>query len=277
MAATPVPTVRQNDDNSVPQIGLGIYGPDDDTAASVVETALGLGYRLLDTAEQYENEVGVGEGIRRSGVPRSEIYVTTKLGNGSHGYEATLRGFEGSLARLGLEYIDLYLIHWPMTKLGLYPESWKAFEQLRADGLVRSIGVANFTESHLDRLLNETGTVPVVNQIELHPGLQRRELRAYNAAHGILTEAWSPLAYGNLLDNSVLAQVADKHEKTIAQVLLRWHLDLGNVVIPKTVTPSRMAENLDVFGFSLDGEDVAAIESLENGIRNAYDPDLMDA
>jgi 2,5-diketo-D-gluconate reductase A len=164
-----------------------------------------------------------------------------------------------------------------MTKLGLYPESWKAFEQLRADGLVRSIGVANFTESHLDRLLNETGTVPAVNQIEVHPGVQRRGLRAYNAAHGILTEAWSPLAYGNLLDNSVLAQVAGKHEKTVAQVLLRWHLDLGNVVIPKTVTPSRMAENLDVFGFSLDEEDVAAIESLENGIRNAYDPDLMDA
>lgn len=277
MAVSHVPTVRQNDGNSIPRIGLGIYGPDDETAANAVQTALGLGYRLLDTAEQYENEVGVGEGIRRSGVPRSEIYVTTKLGNGCHGYDATLRGFEGSLSRLGLEYLDLYLIHWPMTKLGLYPESWKAFERLRADGLVRSIGVANFTEAHLDRLLSESDTVPVVNQIEVHPGVQRRELRAYNAAHGIITEAWSPLAYGNLLDNPVLAEVARKHEKTIAQVLLRWHLDLGNVVIPKTVTPSRMAENLDVFGFSLDGEDVAAIESLENGIRNPYDPDLMDA
>lgn len=274
---TDVPQVKLNDGSTIPQIGLGIYGPDDNAAATAVETAIARGYRLLDTAEQYQNEVGVGEGIRRSGVNRDTLYVTTKLGNESHGYDATLRGFDGSLQRLGLEYLDLFLIHWPMTKLDLYPESWRALEKLRADGLVRSIGVANFQESHLCRLFDESQTVPVVNQIELHPGVQRRALRQFNAAHGIVTEAWSPLAYGNLLQNPVLQSIAEQHDKSVAQVLLRWHLDLGNVVIPKTVNPNRMAENLDVFDFSLQPGEVARIEELENGVRNAYDPDLMDA
>ncbi|WP_419818225.1 aldo/keto reductase [Glaciibacter flavus] len=274
---TDVPRVTLNDGETIPQVGLGIYGPDDEAASAAVETAIGLGYRLLDTAEQYQNEVGVGVGIKESGIDRQELYVTTKLGNESHGYDATLRGFDGSLGRLGLEYIDLFLIHWPMTKLDLYPESWRALEELKSEGLVKSIGVANFQEDHLRRLFDESGTVPAVNQIELHPGVQRRELRSFNTAHNIVTEAWSPLAYGNLLNHPTLKNVAAHYNKSVAQVLLRWNLDLGNVVIPKTVTPNRMAENLEVFDFTLQPEDVEQIVALENGVRNVYDPDLMDA
>jgi 2,5-diketo-D-gluconate reductase A len=269
--------IEQNDGLSIPQIGLGLYGPDNDIAAASVVHALDLGYRLLDTAEQYQNETGVGEGIRRSGVPREELYVTTKLGNESHGYDATMAGFDGSLSRLGLDYLDLFLIHWPMTKLDKYVDSWRAFETLRDEGRVRSIGVANFQVPHLERLLSESSVVPVVNQIELHPGLQRRDLSAYNAQHGILTEAWSPLAYGNLLSNPVLRRLAERYGKSVAQVLIRWHVQLGNVLIPKTVTPSRMAENLEVFDFALDQADLDEIAELETGIRNAYDPDLMNA
>ncbi|MFK4295853.1 2,5-diketo-D-gluconate reductase A [Arthrobacter sp. GAS37] len=281
MSIQPIPDFALNDGSTIPQIGLGIFGPNDASAADTVATALKLGYRSLDTAEQYQNESGVGEGIRRSGVPRDEIYVTTKLGNESHGYDAALRGFEGSLKRLGLDYVDLFLIHWPMTKIDKYVESWRALERLQKGGLAKSIGVANFQIHHLDRLMAESRVVPAVNQIELHPALHQAELKAYNTSHSIATMAWSPLA-GNpfanrkLTDSPVLLKIGAKYGKTVAQVIIRWHLDQGNVVIPKTVSPDRMIENTHVFDFELEETDLAEIAALETGIRNPYDPDLMD-
>ncbi|GAB2715020.1 aldo/keto reductase [Arthrobacter bambusae] len=281
MSIQPIPDFALNDGSTIPQIGLGIFGPNDASAADTVATALKLGYRSLDTAEQYQNETGVGEGIRRSGVPRGEIYVTTKLGNESHGYDAARRGFEGSLKRLGLDYVDLFLIHWPMTKIGKYVESWRALERLQEEGLAKSIGVANFQIHHLDRLMAESNVVPAVNQIELHPGLHQAELKAFNTSHSIATMAWSPLA-GNpfanrkLTDSPVLRKIGAKYGKTAAQVIIRWHLDQGNVVIPKTVSPDRMIENTQVFDFQLEETDLAEIAALEVGIRNPYDPDLMD-
>lgn len=281
MSIQPIPDIALNDGCAIPQIGLGIFGPDDASAADTVATALKLGYRSLDTAEQYQNETGVGEGIRRSGVPRDEIYVTTKLGNESHGYDAALRGFEGSLKRLDLDYIDLFLIHWPMTKIDKYVESWRALERLQDEGLAKSIGVANFQIHHLDRLMAESNAVPAVNQIELHPGLHQAELKAFNTSHSIATMAWSPLA-GNpfanrkLTDSPVLRKIGAKYGKSVAQVIIRWHIDQGNVVIPKTVSPDRMIENTQVFDFQLEETDLAEIAKLETGIRNPYDPDLMD-
>ncbi|MGO4474422.1 aldo/keto reductase [Arthrobacter sp. M-10] len=281
MSIQPIPDFALNDGSTIPQIGLGIFGPNDASAADTVATALKLGYRSLDTAEQYQNETGVGEGIRRSGVPRGEIYVATKLGNESHGYDAARRGFEGSLKRLGLDYVDLFLIHWPMTKIGKYVESWRALERLQEEGLAKSIGVANFQTHHLDRLMAESNVVPAVNQIELHPGLHQAELKAFNTSHSIATMAWSPLA-GNpfanrkLTDSPVLRKIGAKYGKTAAQVIIRWHLDQGNVVIPKTVSPDRMIENTQVFDFQLEETDLAEIAALEVGIRNPYDPDLMD-
>lgn len=276
-----IPDIALNDGSTIPQVGLGIFGPDDASAADTVATALKLGYRSLDTAEQYQNEAGVGEGIRRSDVPRDEIYVTTKLGNESHGYDAALRGFEGSLRRLGLDYIDLFLVHWPMTRIDKYVESWRALERLQEEGLAKSIGVANFQIHHLERLLAETRVVPAVNQIELHPGLHQAELKAFNTSHSIATMAWSPLA-GNpfanrkLTDNPVLLKIGAKYGKSVAQVIIRWHIEQGNVVIPKTVSPERMIENTQVFDFQLEETDLAEIAALETGIRNPYDPDLID-
>jgi 2,5-diketo-D-gluconate reductase A len=276
-----IPDIALNDGSTIPQVGLGIFGPDDASAADTVATALKLGYRSLDTAEQYQNEAGVGEGIRRSGVPRDEIYVTTKLGNESHGYDAALRGFEGSLKRLGLDYIDLFLVHWPMTRIDKYVESWRALERLQDEGLAKSIGVANFQTHHLERLLAETHVVPAVNQIELHPGLHQAELKAFNTSHSIATMAWSPLA-GNpfanrkLTDSPLLRRIGAKYGKSVAQVIIRWHIEQGNVVIPKTVSPDRMIENTQVFDFQLEETDLAEIASLETGIRNPYDPDRID-
>lgn len=281
MSIQSIPDISLNDSCTIPQIGLGIFGPDDAAAADTVATALELGYRSLDTAEQYQNEAGVGEGIRRSGVPRDEIYVTTKLGNESHGYDAALRGFEGSLKRLGLDYIDLFLVHWPMTRIDKYVESWRALERLQEEGLAKSIGVANFQVHHLERLLAETRVVPAINQIELHPGLQQAELKAFNTSHSIATMAWSPLA-GNpfanrkLTDNPLLLKIGAKYGKSAAQVIIRWHIEQGNVVIPKTVNPERMIENTQVFDFQLEETDLAEIAALETGIRNPYDPDLVD-
>lgn len=276
-----VPNVALNDGSTIPQIGLGVYGPDDAAAAIAVSSALEVGYRLLDTAEYYGNETGVGEGVRRSGIPREEVYLTTKLGNESHGYDATMTAFEQSLDRLGSDYIDLYLIHWPMTKRDKYIDSWRAFESLLSDGRVRSIGVSNFQTHHLERLLSETSVVPVVNQIEVHPGHQRVAMREFNAKHSIATMAWSPLAgnpggYGNFVDNSVVEEIGARYGKSGAQVIIRWHLQLGNIMIPKTTTPSRMVENLDVFDFRLSADELSMIGFMENGIPNPYDPDLVD-
>lgn len=268
-----VPSIRQNDGARIPQVGLGLYGPADDQAASVVDTALRLGYRSLDTAALYQNEVGVGEGIRRSEIPREDIYLTTKLHSSSHGYDAALTAFDRSLERLGVDYVDLYLIHWPLPGLDRYVESWKVLETILASGRAKSIGVANFQPAHLQRLFDETGVVPAINQIELHPGFQNHAVRKFNTRNGILTEAWSPLGRGRVFKDAVLEKIAQKYSRTIAQVVIRWHIEIGNVVIPKSVTAYRQAENLDVFSFELDAEDMAAIAGLENGIRTGDDPD----
>ncbi|MFD1714426.1 aldo/keto reductase [Amnibacterium flavum] len=262
-----------NDGHEIPQLGLGVYKVPDDEAAEVVRTAIELGYRHVDTAKLYLNEIGVGRGVRDSGVPREDVFVTTKVWNDDHGYDETLRAFDDSLERLGFDYVDLYLIHWPVPSKDRYVDTWKALERIKADGRARSIGVSNFTERHLDRLREEAEVVPVLNQVELHPWLPQTELRDYDTANGILTEAWSPLARGRVLGNDVLDRIAAKYGKTPAQVVIRWHLELGNVVIPKSVTPSRIAENADVFDFALDQDDMAQIATLDSGERTGMHPD----
>jgi len=276
-----VPNIALHDGATIPQIGLGVYGPDDAAAAVAVSSALEVGFRLLDTAQYYGNEAGVGEGMIRSGIPREEVYLTTKLGNESHGYDATMIAFENSLDQLRTDYVDLYLIHWPMTAINKYVESWRACESLLSDGRVRSIGVSNFQEHHLNRLFSETNVVPVVNQIEVHPGHQRRVMREFNAHHSIATMAWSPLAgnpggHGTFANNAVVESIAERYGKSGAQVIIRWHLQMGNILIPKTTKRARMVENLDVFDFVLTANDLSLISSLENGIANPYDPDVSE-
>ncbi|WUG04982.1 aldo/keto reductase [Streptomyces sp. NBC_00467] len=257
----------------MPQLGFGVWQVPDDEAAQAVSTALEAGYRSIDTAAIYENEEGTGQAIADSGIPREDLFVTTKLWNGDQGYDATLRAFDTSLAKLGLDHVDLYLIHWPMPSKGLYVETYKAFEKLLADGRTRAIGVSNFLPEHLEHLIAETSVVPAVNQIELHPQLQQTASRAFHTQHDIATEAWSPLGSGKgLLDVPTVVAVARKHDRTPAQVVLRWHLQIGNVVIPKSVTPSRIRENLDVFDFELDGDDLAAFAALDEGKRLGPDP-----
>jgi 2,5-diketo-D-gluconate reductase A len=271
-----IPTVTLNNGVPMPQLGFGVFQvPNDDTAAAVTE-ALRAGYRSIDTAKAYGNEAGVGDTIRESGIPRDDLFVTTKLWNDDQGYDEALRAYDTSTRALGLDHVDLYLIHWPAPSADRYVETWRALEKLLADGRVRAIGVSNFQPAHLRRLFDETGTVPAVNQIELHPYLQQAELRELHAAQGIVTEAWSPLAKGGeLLAEPVVTELAERHGRTPAQVVLRWHLTLGNVVIPKSVTPSRIRENLDVFGFDLSEEDLAALGTLERGHRTGPDPDRM--
>jgi diketogulonate reductase-like aldo/keto reductase len=244
---------------------------------AVVKMALDTGYRSLDTAAAYRNEAGVGRAIAESGLSRDELFITTKLWNDDQGYDKTMRAFDASLERLGLEQIDLYLIHWPTPARGLYVETWKAFEKLYADGRVRAIGVSNFEPAHLQRLLDEGEVVPTVNQVELHPYLQQAELRAFDEKHGIATEAWSPLAQGGkLLQEPAITALAQKHSRTPAQIVLRWHIQLGNIVIPKSVTPSRIRENFDLFSFSLTGEEVAGLSTLDLGERTGPDPDTFN-
>ncbi|WP_144122302.1 aldo/keto reductase [Catellatospora sichuanensis] len=268
-----VPEVTLNNGVAMPQLGFGVWQVDDDTAEKAVTTALESGYRSIDTAKMYFNEQGVGRALRASGLPREQLFVTTKLWNTEHEYDKALRAFDESMAKLGLDYLDLYLIHWPVPSQDLYTQAWRALEKLYADKRVRAIGVSNFTVQTMSRLLDEFDVVPAVNQIELHPRFPQEELRKLHAVHDIATEAWSPLGQGKgLLDDPVLARVAAKHGKTTAQVVLRWHLQLGNVVIPKSVTPSRIAENIAVFDFTLDDEDMAAIATLDNGGRIGPDP-----
>ncbi|MCS5735020.1 aldo/keto reductase [Herbiconiux daphne] len=275
-AQTTVPLLRQNDGREIPQIGLGIYGPDDSGTADAVAAAIEIGYRSIDTAALYQNEVGVGDGIRRSQIDRAELYVTTKLADDSHGYDSALRAFDTSLDKLGLDYVDLYLIHWPLPGVDKYVDTWRAFEKLQRDGRAKSIGVSNFQPAHLQRLFDETDIRPVLNQIELHPGLPNVAVREFNTANGILTEAWSPLGRGRVFGNAALEGVAQKHGKSVAQVVIRWQVEQGNVVIPKSITPERLAENIDVYDFSLDDEDRAAIATLENGQRTGDDPDTYN-
>ncbi|WP_406407882.1 aldo/keto reductase [Streptomyces halstedii] len=262
MSQTPTPVHTLHDGRALPAVGLGTWPLDDDAAEQAVAGALGLGYRLVDTALNYGNETGTGRGIARSGVPREEVFVTTKVPGRHHGYEETLASFEESRSRLGLEYVDLYLIHWPLPAVDRYVDTWKAMIKLREDGLVRSIGVSNFTVEHLDRLERETGVLPVVNQIEMHPLLPQEELRAVHTAKGIVTESWSPLARGRqVLEAPEVTAAAEAHGVTPGQVVLRWHTQLGAVPIPKSADPTRQRQNLDLFGFELTPEEVAAVGS----------------
>ena len=252
-----------NDGRAIPQLGLGVFQTPAGVTADIVAAALQTGYRHIDTAAIYRNEDGVGQALAQSGVARAEIFVTTKLWNDAQGYDSTLRAAGESLKRLKLEYIDLYLIHWPSPRRGLYVESWRAMIALREQGLVRSIGVSNFNAEHLERIIGETGVAPALNQVELHPRFQQKALREFHASHGIATESWAPLGRAQLLGDPVIAGIAAKHGRTPAQAVIRWHLDEGLIAIPKTARRERLAENFDVFGFALDAEDRAAIAALD--------------
>ncbi len=274
---TAVPTMTLNNGVQIPVLGFGVFQIPPDETAAAVSSALDNGYRLVDTAAGYGNERGVGEAVRRSGIPRDEIFLTTKLANSDHGYDAAMRAFDTSLSELGFETVDLYLVHWPLPAHDLYVETWRALQKLAEDGRVRAIGVSNFTPEHLQRLLDETDVVPAVNQVELHPYLQQADLRAFHARYDIVTEAWSPLGQGKaLLEDPTLVALADRLQRTTAQVVLRWHLQLGNVVIPKSVTPERIATNIDVFGFTLTDDDMSTLGALESGERMGPDPDTFN-
>jgi 2,5-diketo-D-gluconate reductase A len=274
--ADTVPRIRLNDGAEIPQLGLGVFQVPQDEVAEVVRYALECGYRSIDTAAGYQNEEGVGEAIASSGLPREEIYVTTKLANTDHGYESALRASEVSRQKLGLNYVDLYLIHWPLPERGLYLETWRAFEKLKDDGLARSIGVSNFLIPHLERLLEESEVVPAVNQIEVHPALQQRDLREFCWDHDIVPEAYSPLARGEVLRDPLITQLAAKYGRTPAQVVLRWHIQEGHIVIPKSTTPSRIKENFEIFDFELSEEDMTLFESLDSGQRTGLDPAVVN-
>ncbi|WP_072477378.1 aldo/keto reductase [Amycolatopsis australiensis] len=275
---TSVPVIELNNGVRMPQLGYGVFQIPDDETATAVKAALDAGYRSIDTAALYGNEKGVGQAIAESGIARDELFVTTKLWNSAQGYDSALKAFDASMAKLGLEQLDLYLIHWPTPERDRYLDTWKAFEKLYADGRVRAIGVSNFQPAHLTRLMDASDVVPAVNQIELHPYLQQQEVREFDAKHGIATEAWSPLAKGgSLLGDPVVADLAVKHSRTPAQIVLRWHLQLGNVVIPKSVTPSRIEENFDLFDFTLSEEEMESLTPLDRGERTGPDPDTFNA
>ncbi|MGA1801888.1 aldo/keto reductase [Rhizobium sp. HT1-10] len=269
-------SITFNDGRSIPQVGLGVWQTPNETAAPAVKAAIEAGYRHIDTAAIYGNEEGVGEGIRSSGVDRKDIFLTTKLWNEAQGFDSTLKAFNESLKRLGTDYVDLYLIHWPAPKKDRYLDTWKAFVQLHKEGRAKSIGVSNFAGEHLKRIIGETGVTPVLNQIELHPDFQQRALRETHDALGIKTQSWSPLGQGQLLDNAVIGKIAGKHGRTPAQVIIRWHIDNGLIVIPKSVTPSRIAENFKVFDFKLDADDLKEIDTLDTP-DGRIGPDPMTA
>jgi diketogulonate reductase-like aldo/keto reductase len=268
-----VPSVVLRDGESIPQLGFGVFQVPPEETAEVTLRALQAGYRHIDTAAAYRNEAGVGQAVRAAALPREDVYITTKLWNSNQGFDEAKRGLRKSLDRLDMTHVDLYLIHWPAPAQDKYLDTWKAFIELQQEGLTRSIGVSNFHEPHLERIIAETGVVPAVNQIELHPYLQQHGLRREHAERGIITEAWSPLAQGAVLDEPVLVEIAQRHGVTTGQVVLRWHIQLGNVVFPKSATPARIEENIDVFGFSLTDDDMAAIADLDRGQRIGPDPD----
>jgi diketogulonate reductase-like aldo/keto reductase len=269
---TQVPMIELDNGVSIPQVGFGVFQIPDARTQEAVEAALEAGYRHIDTAAAYYNEAGVGAAVRASGLPREEVFVTTKLRNGDQGHDSALRAFEDSRRALGLDYVDLYLIHWPVPSQDRYVETWRAFEKLLADGVVRAIGVSNFLPEHLDRLLAETDVVPAVNQIELHPTFQQRPTQEASRKAGIAVEAYSPLGQGADLDDPVVTAIADRLGVTPAQVVLRWHVQQGTIVIPKSVNPQRMRQNIDLFGFELTDEDMAAISGLDSPHRIGADP-----
>jgi 2,5-diketo-D-gluconate reductase A len=272
-----VPTLTMNDGRTIPQLGFGVFQIPQDETEVAVTAALEAGYRLIDTAQGYQNEEGVGAALAASGLSPDEVFVTTKLTNSEQGYDSTLKAFDASMEKLRLDVLDLFLIHWPLPMFDLYTDTWRAFVRLQEEGRIRSIGVSNFEVEHFEKLAAETGVVPAVNQIELHPQFPQHELRAYHAEHGILTESWGPIGQGKgLLEDEHIAAVARKVGRTPAQVVLRWHLQLGLVVIPKSVTPSRIAENFALFDFELDDDDLATIAQVDNGTRLGPDPRTFD-
>lgn len=260
---TPSPLIPLADGSHIPQLGFGVYQLADERAPEIVGEAIAVGYRSIDTAAIYGNEGGVGRALRANVVPRSDLFITTKVWNDRQGFDETLRAFDESVTALGLDDVDLYLIHWPCPERGRYLETWRALIRLKEEGRARSIGVSNFMPEHLERIIGETGVVPVVNQIELHPHFQQRALRAFHARHGIVTESWSPLGQGRELNDPVLSAIAQRHGRSPAQVVLRWHIENGLVVIPKTATSARIRENYDVFGFTLTTEDHEAFAALD--------------
>lgn len=267
------PRILLNNGQVLPQLGLGLYKVGQDIGVELVQAAVEAGYRRFDTAALYDNEFEVGAGLRKCGLPREDVFVTTKIWNDRHGFENATEAIDESLDRLNIEYIDMLLIHWPCPMKGLFVETWLALEKALESGKVRGIGVSNFHQNHLEELIANSSVVPALNQIELHPGLQQRELSSFNASAGIATEAWSPLARGRFNDNETLLGIAYKHSRSISQVILRWQIELGNLVIPKTSNPDRLAENIDVFDFSLDHEDLKQIASLESGLRTGPNPE----
>jgi len=273
MAQMTVPSLTLHDGVEIPQLGFGVFQVPPEETQEVVEHALEAGYRHVDTAAAYRNEKGVGTAIAASGLPREDVFVTTKLWNSQQGYDSTLAAFDASLGRFGFDYVDLYLIHWPVPTEDRFVDTWRAFERIRDEGLVRTIGVSNFRVADLERLQAETETLPTINQIELHPRLQQAELRAWHGEHRVATEAWSPLAQGDLLDHETVVRVAERHGRTPAQAILRWHLQLDNVVIPKSATPERIRENIELFDFELSDEDMEAFRALDRGERIGPNPD----
>ena len=268
-----MPLLELNNGQKIPQLGLGVYQLAATAAVDLVAAAIETGYRRIDTAALYNNEVEVGAGIRKSGISRDEIYVTTKIWHDRHGFEECLEAVEESLDRLDIDYVDMLLIHWPAPAQDKFVETWAGLQRAVELGRVRGIGVSNFHPMHLHKLLAAGGTVPALNQVELHPALQQPELRAYNSSHGIATEAWSPLARGRFHNDDVILKIAHKHGKTPTQVIIRWHIELGNLVIPKTGNRERLLENISVFDFSLDEHDMAAIASLDSGYRTGPNPE----
>ncbi|KSU66529.1 aldo/keto reductase [Arthrobacter sp. NIO-1057] len=273
---TAIPTITLNNGVEMPQVGFGVFQVPNEETTAVVSAALKAGYRSIDTAAIYGNEEGVGKALAQSGIAREELFITSKIWIADMGYEQTLEAFDASLERLGLDYLDLFLIHWPAPEKDLYVETWKALEKLYAEKKIRAIGVSNFQPAHLDKLIAEGTIVPAVNQVELHPALQNREVIAFNAEHGIATEAWSPLAQGAMLTDETILAIADAHKVTAAQVILRWHLQQGRVIIPKSVTESRIVANLDLFGFELTGDELASIDALDRDGRTGPNPDTFN-
>jgi len=260
-----VPNLKLNDGHSIPQLGLGVWQVEPGITARVVRDGIAAGYRLIDTAEGYNNEAGVGEAIRTAGVPRNELFITSKLRNGGHARDAALKSFDATMKALGIDQLDLFLIHWPVPSQGKYVEAWKTLVELQQQGRIRSIGVSNFNQDHLERIIKETGVTPVVNQVELHPAFQQRDKRDFHREHDIKIESYSPLGSGRSLDDKTIAAIGEKHGKSIAQVILRWHLQEGLIVIPKSTHKERIVENFDVFGFELDADDLDKIRSLDKG------------
>jgi 2,5-diketo-D-gluconate reductase A len=280
LALSNVPTIKLQDGEQIPQLGFGVFHIPPEQAADAVKTALEIGYRHIDTAEMYQNERGVGQGIRDAGLDRSEVYITSKLNNGFHLPDDARRAFDDTLNALGSDYVDLFLIHWPLPTLydGDFVSTWQTLEEFRTDGRARSIGVSNFQIEHLQRLAQQTDTIPAVNQVEVHPYFTNDAVRGYGAAHGIATEAWSPIAQGKVLGDPAVQRIADAVGRTPAQVVLRWHIQRGDVVFPKSITPQRIRENFELFDFELTDSDIDALTALDRGEpgRTGPNPDQFD-